>query len=65
MQLLILIAGIVGVIVPEQFAGQQEVGVALIAISVVLFVVQLVAFAIAARKVNNSVRDRNFPSGRF
>lgn len=57
MPLLLLVLGLVGVIVPEQFGGQQELGAVFIALAVVIFFVQLLWGIFVARKVKNMSKD--------
>jgi hypothetical protein len=56
-QLLLLIIGLVGIIVPEQFSGQDALGWAFIALSVVITLFQVAFYLIAARKIKQTHSD--------
>lgn len=57
MALLLFVLGLVGVIVPEQFGGQQELGAAFIVLAVVLFLIQLLWGIFVAKKASKMTKD--------
>lgn len=60
MSLLLFVAGVVGVVLPEYFKGQHSVGVALLVIAAVIIVLNLIVFGWIANKVKGSRYRRGF-----
>ncbi len=57
MPLILLILGIAGLVVPEQFAGQQELGVLFIVLDVLVFIVRLIWGALVTKRALETHRD--------
>lgn len=57
MQLLLLILGIAGVVLPEYFSGQNALGWAFIFIFAVITLVQIIWFVFVASKVKKTHDD--------
>ena len=64
MQLLLLILGLIAVIVPEQFPGQDPLGWAFIIIAVILLLVQILWMVFFTKKARG-MRDDFFSNSRF
>lgn len=59
-QLLLLIAGIVGVLIPEQFTYQHTISWVVLAVFIVITVIQVLFFVFAASKVGSARNRRGF-----
>ncbi len=61
MQILFIVAGLVGVILPSHFVGQHPLGWALLILGVVLLILPLLAFFTAKRLIDK--HDNMAPRG--